>query len=272
MSVSRNVSTMTRCCPTPTAFSLLSVRNWFFTDRSSSKPVTSSGMDGSGNRGFFGVSIEPLRWPSRSVPPRGPRSAPRSSRRSVVRPAPRIELRSSPRPAPSDLRSLPRSPPREPAAEPRSSRCGRPPPEVLPEPPPELALEPAPEPPPAAPPEPSRRSPPPPGLRRSARSGRPDDEPRRGSSSRGRRAGWSSDTMPGSIRCGLLGCTCPAVSAQPRRLSLLVAQPMTAAPRRLSLWLLSGWLHVLQVGSDPDPDILRQTQKSPDRLFPVRAL
>src|SRR5664280_158815 len=104
MSVSRNVATITRCCPTPTAFSLLRVRNWFLTDRSSSKPVTSSGIDGSGNLGLFGVSIDPPRWPSRSVPPRGPPSAPRS---------------------------LPREPPAEEA---RSSRCGRPPPEPLPEP------------------------------------------------------------------------------------------------------------------------------------------
>src|ERR1035437_6766585 len=153
MSVSREVATITRCCPTPTAFSLLRVLSWFLTDRSSSKPVTSSGIDGSGSLALFGVSIEHPRWPSRSVPPRGPRSAPRFARES-------------------GFRSLPRSLPRGLAPEdPRSSRRGRPPPELV------------------------RRSSPPPGPRRSPpRSGRPDDEPRRGSSSRGRRAGWSSDT------------------------------------------------------------------------------
>src|ERR1035437_5716440 len=165
MSVSREVATITRCCPTPTAFSLLRVLSWFLTDRSSSKPVTSSGIDGSGSLALFGVSIEHPRWPSRSVPPRGPRSAPRFARES-------------------GFRSLPRSLPRGLAPEdPRSSRRGRPPPELL--------SEPAPGP----PPELVRRSSPPPGPRRSPpRSGRPDDEPRRGSPSRGRRAGWSSDT------------------------------------------------------------------------------
>ena len=92
---------MTRCCATPSAFSLDRVRSCWCTDRSSSLPVTPSGMRGSGRLGAFGASRLPPRrsllsklpasrsgrWPARGAwPPRAPppRPAPLPSSPTVV--------------------------------------------------------------------------------------------------------------------------------------------------------------------------------------------
>src|SRR5699024_1942536 len=59
----------------PSAFSLLSVRNCCHTPRSSSAPVTSGAIAGSGLRPSLGTSRDPPREPCSSRPPPAPRSA-----------------------------------------------------------------------------------------------------------------------------------------------------------------------------------------------------
>ena len=126
---------MTRCWATPSAFSLLRVRSCWWTDRSSSLPVTPSAILGSGRRGDLGASRVPLRRSllskvpaARSAPPRGP---PRSSRRGPPSRRGPASRRGPPsyRGAPS--RRGPPSRPRSPGCPPprrssrgRSSRAG----------------------------------------------------------------------------------------------------------------------------------------------------
>ena len=86
-SASRKAATITRCWATPSAFSLDRVRSWWWMERSSSLPVTPSGMRGSGSRGPLGASREPA--PALAVVAHGPDAvrAPEAPARGVRRPA-----------------------------------------------------------------------------------------------------------------------------------------------------------------------------------------
>ena len=119
-SASSSAATMTRCWATPSAFSLLRVRSCWRTPRSSSAPVTPSGIRGSGLRPSLGTSREPPRICSsvdRSAPPRsgrfdawpwrGPEPRPPPGRPPVERPPPRRSSpRGPPRPRPASRRPL----------------------------------------------------------------------------------------------------------------------------------------------------------------------
>ena len=128
LSASNVAATMTRCCATPSAFSFDSVRSCWCTARSSSLPVTSSGIRGSGRRGPLGARRLPPRSsrssgrpdaPSRppdrgSRPPGRAPGPPRSSRRRSPPPRDPEPRRSSPSRRGPPARGPPRrsSPPR----------------------------------------------------------------------------------------------------------------------------------------------------------------
>ena len=114
-SASRKAATITRCCATPSAFSLLRVRSCWWTERSSSLPVTPSGIRGSGSRGPFGAR----RGPPRSHGRPDDRMVRPGVRRTVARRA----LPGAP-PRRSPLRPEPPLPPAR--AESAPSRPGRP--------------------------------------------------------------------------------------------------------------------------------------------------
>ncbi len=141
-SASRWADTMTRCWATPSAFSFDNVRSCWWMERSSSLPVTPSGIEGSGSLGPLGVrrlaprsrsrSSRPSRA-SRAPPWRSP-SRPRPAGRGPVprrgaspRGAPPARAGRSPKerrsPSPEDARPGPRAgrpdpPPREPSRPP----------------------------------------------------------------------------------------------------------------------------------------------------------
>jgi len=100
---------MTRCWATPVALSALRVRSSALTSRSTSRPVTSGSMAGSGRRVVVGVSREPpRRSPSRAGAPAGfPAPVrPDGSARSLVRgdgPANRLPVPADRSPEPADL-------------------------------------------------------------------------------------------------------------------------------------------------------------------------
>ena len=128
--------TMTRCCATPSAFSFDRVRSWARTARSSSAPVTSSSIAGSGRRGPAGT------MPSRPGAVLIGSRRPRRSRTLAASPE------RSPEPAPPD-RPAPAPegrPDPAPPARPDPLPAGRPLPLAAERPPPLSVVRPAPAP------------------------------------------------------------------------------------------------------------------------------